>query len=378
MGRLNMFGFFGGQFGLGESARLYASALKVAGVPVATIDLDLGLPHARQRVSEGARPNPGSGAIDLIIVNPDHFEDALPVIESLGPEPRFRVGCWYWELGDVPQAWREAISKVDALMVSSSFVERAFTAVTDKPVFRVPLPLVQRRDSGLGRSAFGLSNTAFVYLTSFDFHSSVYRKNPQGVIAAFAKAFPTGEEDVQLVVKSSNGEYYPAQLAELIEAAGGDRRVLIRNQVIDACHMQALQRCCDAFVSMHRAEGFGLGLAECMAMGKPVIATAWSGNLDFMTHENSCLVEAVLVPVQPHEYPYAEEGACWAEPDMEQAAAWMRRLVSEPDLAAQIGGKAARQIREKLSPEQVAEELLIRVQQVCSVAATIQKPEQHP
>jgi glycosyltransferase involved in cell wall biosynthesis len=198
-------------------------------------------------------------------------------------------------------------------------------------------------------------------LASFDFHSSVHRKNPLGAIAAFAQAFPRGEEDVQLVVKSSNGTYYPGQLAELVEAADGDPRILIRDQVLDASHMRSLQRCCDAYVSLHRAEGFGLGLAECMAMGKPVVATAWSGNLDFMGARNSCLVDAVLVPVQPHEYPNAV-GARWAEPDLAQAAAWMRRLASEPDLAARIGAEAAQDVRDLLSPQRVAEQLVARVQ----------------
>lgn len=366
-GELNIFGFFGGQFGLGESARSYASALTMAGTPVATIDVDLGLPHARQEVRAGAKPNPDPRTIDLIVVNPDYLKRTLPIIESLGPARRFRIGCWYWELDQIPEAWLEAINHVDAIMVSSRFVQNAFAAVTDKPVFCVPLPLIQQHDSGLERDAFGLSTTAFVFLASFDFHSSIHRKNPHDAIKAFLQAFPRRDEDVQLVLKSNNGEYYPDLLAGLIEAAGGDSRILVRDQVIDASHMRSLQRCCDAYVSLHRAEGFGLGLAECMAMGKPVVATAWSGNVDFMQQGNSCLVDAELVQVQPHEYPHSL-GARWAQPDVAQAATWMRRLALEPGLAAGIGASAARDIGEMLSPPAIAEQLLAHVRTVSHAA----------
>jgi glycosyltransferase involved in cell wall biosynthesis len=187
------------------------------------------------------------------------------------------------------------------------------------------------------------------------------------VIAAFERAFPRGDEDVQLVVKSTNGAYYPAQLAELVEAAAGDARILIRDQVIDALHMRSLQRCCDAYVSLHRAEGFGLGLAECMAMGKPVVATAWSGNLDYMREENSCLVGVTLIPVLPHEYPNAD-GASWAQPDVSQAADWMRRLVFDTGFAERIGRQAALDVRDALSPECVAGQLIACVREVLAIS----------
>lgn len=362
MASINIFGFFGGQFGLGESARLYASALESVGERVARVDVDLGLPHGRQKVASGAAPNPARDAVDIVVINPDYLASVLPAVESLGNERRFRIGCWFWELDVVPKSWHDAIASVDAVMVSSRFAEDAFSRVTGKPVFRVPLPVVRRSDSGLSRNAFGLSSTAFVFLTSFDFHSSVYRKNPRDVIVAFRQAFPD-DTHVQLLVKSSNGAFYPDQLAELVEAARGDPRVLIRDQTIEAAHMRSLQRCCDAYVSLHRAEGFGLGLAECMALGKPVVATRWSGNLEFMDAGNSCLVDSICVPVQGHEYPDGE-GAMWAQPDVAQAAVWMRRLVEEPGLAAAIGAKAATDVCRTLAPEHVGRELLEQIQRL--------------
>ncbi len=352
-----MFGFFAGEFGLGESSRLYASALERVGVAVALVDVVPGFQHVRRQVPEGATRKADHAVVDLIAVNPGYVEGGLSSLCSGDATQRFRIGCWHWELGRVPEAWRDDIDSVDAIMVSSGFVQRTFSEATEKPVFRVPLPFTEAVDSGLSRADFGLPPEAFIFLTSFDFHSSVHRKNPMDAIRAFRTAFPRGDENVKLVVKSSYGDLYPEQLANLIEVADGDSRVLFRDQVIEAAHMRSLQSCCDAYVSLHRAEGFGLGLVECMGKGKPVVATAWSGNMDFMDESNSCLVEASEVDVQPHEYP-CHPGAKWAQPDVGQAAAWMRRLVTDAAFAARIGEQAAHDVRERLSLECVGAQLV--------------------
>ena len=135
---------------------------------------------------------------------------------------------------------------------------------------------------------------------------------------------------------------------------------MIRDEVIDRSHVQALQRCADAYVSLHRAEGFGLGLAESMRIGKPVIATAWSGNMEFMTAENSCLVGYRMISVGEGEYPH-HAGQRWAEPDVECAARHMRRLVAEPAFAKRIGGRAAQDISQRFSAHNTAMQLVNRL-----------------
>ena len=351
---LNVFGYLRGQFGLGESARMYAKALLAAGYPVALNDIDLGLPHGMQDAS--LMPHVGTEApfaANLIFVNPDFLRQALESIGQAKLEGRHTIACWFWELDEIPEEWCWAIDAVDCIMVASSFVEEAFRKVTAKPILRVPLPVSGGEDSGLSRQDFGLVSDEFVFLTTFDFHSSIHRKNPYAAIAAFRKAFPPDRNDVKLVVKSSNGHHHPGQLRELLSEAVRDPRIVVRDQILDKAHMHALQRCADSYVSLHRAEGFGLGLAECMALGKPVIGTAWSGNLDFMTNANSCLVDYRLVPVGEGEYQYAE-GMQWAEADVDQAAAYMKRLVDAPGFASNLGTQAKVDIRDRLSPSEAA------------------------
>jgi len=300
-------------------------------------------------------------------VNPDYLDVALTSIGHARMQGRHVIACWFWELDVIPESWLPAIEHVDEIMVASGFLEAAFRKVTDKPILRVPIPLSERPDSGLQRTDFGLPERKFIFLCSFDFHSFVARKNPHAVIGAFRAAFPHGRDDVRLLVKSSNGHMHPDALRELIAVTGGDARVILRDEVIEAAHVHALQRCCDAYVSLHRAEGFGLGLAECMALGKPVIATGWSGNLEFMTPSNACLVGYKLVPVAGR-YPESD-GAMWAEADVMDAANAMRRLADNPQGAIELGRTASRDIREHLAPERAARHLSARLRELRAAPA---------
>lgn len=359
-GGVNIFGYLRGQFGLAESARSYARALMVAGYPVALVDIVLGLQHGLQDSTlETSIGNAAPHNINLIFVNPDYLQ---PALESIGHERlagRYTIACWFWELQDIPQQWRWAIDAVDEILVASEFVAQAFRNATQKPVLRVPLPLVPAADSGLTRADFGLPSDKFIFLASFDFHSSVHRKNPRAAIEAFRKAFPADRDDVRLLIKTSNGHLYSEQLHKLLALCLQDPRILLRDQIIEGQHMRALQRCCDAYVSLHRSEGFGLGLAECMAMGKPVVGTAWSGNMEFMTSSNSCLVDYSLIRVADGEYQYGQNMQ-WAEPSIDNAAAHMSKLVDDEAYRAGISLAAAADARTLLSPDRAAKALIER------------------
>jgi glycosyltransferase involved in cell wall biosynthesis len=373
---VNILGYFRGQFGLGEAARLYAQALIDQGYPVALSDMELELPHGLDDRSLESRLGGGMPyETHLVCVNPDYLDAALARIHRGESHRPYVIGCWFWELEKIPVGWREAVDKVDEILVASSFVERAFRAFTDKPIHRVALPVGKLVDSGLSRRDFGLPEDRFVFLTSFDFNSGLDRKNPIGAIEAFKLAFPSARRDVTLLVKSSNGHRYPEQFARLVDAASSDPRIMVRDDIIDRPHVRALQRCVDAYVSLHRAEGFGLGLAECMWIGKPVIATNWSGNVDFMDESNSCLVGSRLIPVERGQYPFAEDQH-WADPDVAEAARHMARLVDDPAFASRIGSKAAQDACETLSATATARQLIDRLEAIRRERADAPGPSQ--
>ncbi|MDC8016211.1 glycosyltransferase [Tahibacter soli] len=346
---INLVGYAHGEFGVAEVLRRFAHALRGGGVPFVVRNFDTGSAsrlgdRSMQRfLSADCRYD-----VNLFCINADMMPIARRQLGDAVFAGRYNIGCWFWELEKFPAQWHGALDTVDEIWAASPFVRDAIAACTDKPVHLVPIALDAQLPERWSRGEFGLAEGVFLCLYSFDFNSFVVRKNAQGAIAAFRRAFDDGRRDVRLVIKTTNGERFPDALHGLMEAAAGDDRIEIRDGYLDRRRMWALQACCDCYVSLHRAEGLGLGMAECMLLGKPVVATAYSGNLAFMDADNSCLVDYTLIPVKEGEYP-AWEGQHWAEPDIDQAAAYLRRLADDPIYARQVGDNAKASVSRTLS-----------------------------
>jgi glycosyltransferase involved in cell wall biosynthesis len=207
----------------------------------------------------------------------------------------------------------------------------------------MPHPVEAAAAPGVTRAELGLPEQTYLFLTSFDFTSYVTRKNPLGAVGAFLRAFPqTGGDDVGLVLKMNGHAQRTGDAAAFLAAPElQDPRIRVMGDVLDRRRMLGLLDQCDAFVSLHRSEGFGRLLAEAMLFGKPVIATGYSGNMDYTTEQTACVVDYRLIPVGRNEYPHAG-GQHWADPDLEQAAGYMRRLVSDRAWGTALGATARR------------------------------------
>lgn len=337
---INLIGYAHGEFGIGEILRRHAYTLQDGGVPFVVRNFEVGVASRQlDRSMQDFLSDECRYDVNLFCINADQMAVAHRYLGDEVFAERYNVGYWFWELEKFPEQWRDATDLVDEIWVASPFVRDAIAACTSKPVHVVPAALEMNVPATGLRGEFDLPEDTFVSLFSFDFNSFAVRKNAQGAIAAFRHAFPDGRRDVRLVIKTINGEHYPDALRELIEAAAGDDRIEVRDGFLDRNGMRALQACCDCYVSLHRSEGLGLGMAECMLLGKPVVATAYSGNLAFMDADNSCLVGYSLVPVTEGEYP-AWQDQYWAEPDIDQAAAYLRTLADDPAYARQVGEKA--------------------------------------
>jgi glycosyltransferase involved in cell wall biosynthesis len=262
----------------------------------------------------------------------------------MGPEffaGRYTIGYWYWELEEFPDDQLGALDLVDEVWVATRHVQGAIESKTAKPVRHMPIPLHEPTPSSRGRASFGLPDR-YTFLASFDFHSVMERKNPLGVVAAFVSAFPEANESF-LVLKSINGDQWPEQ-AELIRCAIAERPdITLIDSYLSEADNAALIAVTDCYVSLHRAEGLGLNLIDAMALGKPVIATAYSGNMDFMDEHNSFLVPWAYTTV-PAGTPAYPSGARWADPDLGAAAATMAALVSDPGRGRIVGARARRHI----------------------------------
>ncbi|MGH2898609.1 MAG: glycosyltransferase, partial [Solirubrobacteraceae bacterium] len=355
---VNAVGYLRGGLGLGQAARLYVQALHAAGVPVRTTTVDVELPdvvgddgrHAQVKTIDFADLHvEGELPFNLVCVNAPE----LPALHAqLGAgffENRHTIGVWAWEVDVVPPSWDRAFSLVDEVWVYSRYVQEIISRVAPVPVVRVPLPIVAP-PPGADIADLHLPE-AFTFLFLFDFYSTLVRKNPLGLVAAFTRAFAPGEGP-QLVLKSHNGDFKPERLARVREAAGDRPDIHIVDRFLSAAEMAALMRRADCYVSLHRAEGFGLTLGETMALGKPVIATGFSANLDFMTAANSYLVRHSETRVGPEGENYPARGT-WAEPDIDHAAQLMREVWEHQDEAAGRGARARLEIDRQFSLEAV-------------------------
>lgn len=347
---VNLVGFAFGEFGLAENLRALAKACAIGDIPFAVRDVDMQL-KARQ-----ADRTVGPHIVDelrhacsVFCLNPDMLKPVRHLMKNAKGEPRYNVGFWFWELDRVPAEWTPAIEAIDEIWVATEFIADAMRAATSKPVIKVPTPIEVMLSRPYTRAEFDLPRERFLFLFSFDFNSFVMRKNPQGAIKAFKSAFDSSRRDVGLVVKSINGANQHEMFRELQDLVAEDDRIVIIDGFFTRDQVNGLESVADAYVSLHRAEGLGLGLAESMYLGKPVIGTGYSGNLEFMDSENSCLVDYRLVPIRRDEYLYHDEQFQWAEPDLEQAAHWMARLADDETFRTRIAMRGQQTIRTRFT-----------------------------
>lgn len=350
-------GYLRAEAGTGEAGRLMKMALEKTGekqaVQVWTDDVPSRQNHPWNERSTAAALGHRYD-INLICINADQ----LPAFaRELGPQffrNRYNIGLWFWELDTFPATMHSSFDYLHEVWVSSEFTRSAIARHSPVPVFTIPFPVNvdATAPSTISRAQLELPD-AFLYLFSFDFFSVAQRKNAVGAINAFRQAFSPNEGPV-LVIKSINGDRNLAEMERLYHARGDRSDILIRDGYLDAAERDALMMMCDCYVSLHRSEGFGLTMAETMLLEKPVIATRYSGNLEFMNDSNSFLCGYTLTPVGRGQAPYPPE-ARWAEPNIAEAAELMRLVYTNPEEARRRGQQARRDLCAHHSPAVAAE-----------------------
>jgi hypothetical protein len=256
---------------------------------------------------------------------------------------RYSIGVWFWAADRLPAILPRASLPVEELWAPSAYVEQALRSLTSIPVITIPLPAAPSAAQRRSRSELGLETGRFTFCSSIDYSSGFERKNPLAVIEAFRLAFPS-DEDVGLVLACVNSDRNSRRHAELVAAVADEPAIEIRECDAEGSAVEELTAACDVYASLHRAEAFGRDLATAMWLRKTVIATGYSGNLDFMTGDNSMLVDHQLVPIGPSAPPYPAD-ACWADPSAEHAAALMRHAFEHPAEVQRLGARAADDIR---------------------------------
>ena len=334
-------GYLRDESGWGAAARGYVRALQHAGVPLILHDVSSltgNRSHDRSlQITEGA----GKPDINLVCVDAgQHFALLSEVGESFFTDA-YNIGAWAWELPRFPEEWYNRFAFYDEIWVGTSFIASALAPIAPVPVIRLPPVITACGSREAGRARLGVAQDEFVFGFAFDVHSHLARKNPAAIIEAFRRAFPN-PSGVRLVLKSVNARADATGYEDLKARACG-LPIDLHDGYWPAAEVGDFMAACDAYVSLHRSEGTGLTIAEAMALGKPVIATDWSGNTDFADASNSFPVGYTLTTVERSVGPY-RAGETWAEPDLDHAAVLMREVIARPEQAARRGAAAAERI----------------------------------
>jgi len=341
-------GFHGAVLGLGESGRGLVSALRAAGRQVYSWDVSQRLGHARV-LDDGDPAEPALGPALLIAhVNPVELIHLISQTRGVPFKGRRLIAYWAWELPSVPRAWKPAFRYVDEIWAPTHFTARAMREAAPRgmPIRVLPHPK-SAPTVAPDRARFGLPEDAVVVLCAFDFRSSMARKNPLGALEAYRRARQRSTVPAMLVFKTVGAAAEPAAVAALRAAIGEADDVRLLTEPMSADDRDRLLVSSDILLSLHRAEGFGMIPAEAMAAGKPVVATGWSGNLDFMDEDSAVLVPATMVPVQDPQGVYAHD--VWADPDIDVAADALVALIDDPAARATLGARARAKIEACLS-----------------------------
>lgn len=332
--------------GMGEHVRSVWRALDAVGVETGIVDIygPQGTPDAELSAQYASMITPQLGdGVNIFCINGDEIVQALGVLSKRNPMSKGSRNVIYpaWELESYPVEWAKQLERFDEVWAPSAFIRDAIEKAVDIPVVHMPLACEVKRRALRSRRHFGIRESSYTFFFAFDFLSYVERKNPFAVIEAFrALTVERPYDDVALVIKTNNAGRRPEMKARFDAAIAPLRdRVRVIDGTLSDLEMKSLIWLTDCFVSLHRSEGFGRGLSEAMALGKPVIATAYSGNMDFCNEETAYLIPYDLIDVRAGEYPHWE-AQCWADPDVEAATRVMRDLVDNPGKGRDIGARA--------------------------------------
>jgi glycosyltransferase involved in cell wall biosynthesis len=245
----------------------------------------------------------------------------------------YNIGYWAWELAEVPDVYCECLDMFQEFWTLSAFCTNVLGKKTSVPVLTVPLYAnLDRSAIKNGRKYYNINKDVFLFTVAYDCNSFVSRKNPQAAVQAFMKAFSPQDSNVGLLLKLSNFEKHKDHFEELQKILEPYPNIYYICKYLSNDEMRTLIQVSDTYVSLHRSEGFGLVPMEAMALGTPVISTAWSGNMEYMNHMNTALVGYTLVPVAGQYVGSTPgDGLVWADPDVNEAAAHMRRMVADKE-----------------------------------------------
>ncbi|MGB6063224.1 MAG: glycosyltransferase family 4 protein [Desulfomonilaceae bacterium] len=363
-GGLNLVGFARGELGIGEDLRMAVATARCHRIPFTVYNAPISMQSRENDPRLAGMESAEAIYRTNLIILPGMETVRILVERGTGLfAHRYTIGAWQWELPSWPPILRDAYRLVQEIWAPSRYIAEAFRESAPVEVLHMPMAVEVYPEPHMDRSDFGLPPNTYIFLFVFDSLSHFARKNPLAVVSAFQRAFPIKNREVGLVIKCMNASRDHAGWRTVVESCVNDSRIITINETFDRERILGLLNCCDAFVSLHRAEGFGRAIAEAMLLGKPVVVTNFSGNTDFTNSETAFLVDGPLIPLKKTDYHFGE-GQYWCDPDVEQAAHQMLVCLEDSKLAS-LKAKAGQElIRRKFSPASVGSMWIDRLREL--------------
>lgn len=348
---LRMYTYLGGSFGVGMLGGMVAAGCQSADIP-------LSIGAVRGDGLHGFSATPWDELIEpegfqknnLFVFNADCAQQLIARVGAEHLRGRYNIALWAWELPEFPDRWKGSFAPFDEVWTISDYCRMAIAAKSPVPVRTLPLAVTVCPGGEMTRRDFELPEDRFLFLSMYDVLSISQRKNPQGAIDAFLKAFGPHDRRHGLVIKVNHAEQAPRETEELRRMAQAADNIFLVEKNLPLSEVHDLIRLCDCFVSLHRAEGFGIPIAEAMLLGKPVVVTGWSGNMDFTNSHNACCVKYRPVLIGKNARPPYDAWQHWAEPDLADAAVQLRRLSEDAAFRKNIALAGQETIRTHFSP----------------------------
>lgn len=362
---INLIGSIKADTGLGQSSRLIADILDHTGRDFGVYnyydspDLSMTDTSYDYKISQDLPYN-----INIVHINAGELTVGFMQLGKKVFDNRYNIAFWLWEQETFPDEWTGCIGLVDEIWTPAEFVSESIRKKTDKPVITIPYAVQAPTDDRFDREYFGLPQDQYLFYMMYCSSSEMERKNPIGVLEAFKKAFGKENQEVGLVIKI-NGSEDETELQKIKAYLDGYNNIYFITRNMSKVEVNSLVKCVDVLVSLHRAEGFGLGMAEAMLVGTPVIATNWSANTEFMNPDVACMVDVRLIELD-RDYGLFRKGTRWADADIDQASLFMTRLYEDREYAEELAKKAKKYIDDKLSMENAVKLMNNRIEQIYS------------
>jgi len=359
---VNLIGNIKAQTGLGQSCRLVASALENTKIPISVYQYtQLGTQKTGDTSWDGKLSDKLPYNINLIHINPHELGITYLQMDKSVWDYRYNIAYWLWELEEFPEEWTPCFHCLDEIWAPSEFICNAIRKKTNLPVRCMPYHVEAPIYREYRREDFKLPENQFLFLMMYDHSSCMERKNPLGVLNAFKQAFDKENRNVGLVIKINNATKEDEEkIGQILDEY---TNVYLIKETLDRDGVNSLTKCVDVVVSLHRAEGFGLVLAEAMLLGTPAIATNWSSNTEFMNEEVGCMVDYKMITIEKDMPPF-KAGNRWADPDIAQAAEYMKKLYEDKAFYQELSKKAKIHAEKVLGMERAAGLMRERLEEI--------------